>query len=216
MTSYLNLQEELVGAAKRMPANGLVIGSEGNVSVRVPKEDRMIITPSSLPYSELKPEHTVIMDLSGEVLTEGRPPSMEAVIHRKVYLARPGVGAVFHTHSRYASALAALQIPIPTFLEELVPYVGGPVAVADYAPTGSDELADNICKALEDRAAVLIANHGTLCVGTNLKLGFDVAQLIEEVAQIYLLARTVGMPYGLPQESLDTQISSYRFSKYKA
>jgi len=84
--SYSELQEELVTAAKRMAAAGLVIGSEGNVSVRIPEEERIIITPSSLPYSELRPEDTVIMDLSGEVLTEDRPPSMEAVIHRKVYL----------------------------------------------------------------------------------------------------------------------------------
>jgi L-fuculose-phosphate aldolase len=216
MTSYLSLQTELVDAAKRMAAGRLVIGSEGNVSVRIPEEDRFLITPSSLPYSELKPEDTVLMDMSGEALTEDRPPSMETIIHRKVYIARTGVGAIYHTHSRYASALAALQMPIPPFLEELVPYVGGPIAVADYAPTGSDELADNICKALEDRAAVLLANHGTLCVSANLQLGFDVAELLEEVAQIYLLARSVGTPFELPRDSVETQRMFYKFSKYKA
>ena len=216
MTSYSSLQEDLVHAAKRMAACRLVVGAAGNVRVRIPGEDRFIITPSSLPYPELKPEDTVIMDLSGEVLTDDRPPSMEAVIHRKVYEVRENVGAIYHTHSPYASAMATLRIPIPAFLEELVPYIGGPVAVADYAPTASDELADNTCKALEDRAAVLLANHGTLCVGGDLEVAFYVAELVEESAQIYMLARSVGKPFEIPPESIEMQKMMYRFTKTKA
>jgi L-fuculose-phosphate aldolase len=216
MTSYASLQEQLVEAAKQMASKGLVIGSEGNVSVRIPEEDRFLITPSSLPYAELAAGDTVLMDLEGEVLSENRPPSMEAVIHRKVYIARPGVGAVFHTHSRYASALSAVRMRIPAFLEELVPYLGGPVEVAEYAPTASDELADNVCRALGDRAAVLVASHGTLCVGSDLGTGLNVAELVEEVAQIYILARSVGTPFELPEESLEMHRMFYKFTKTKA
>jgi L-fuculose-phosphate aldolase len=216
MTSYAPLQEQLVKAAKKMADKGLVIGSEGNVSVRIPDEDRFLITPSSLPYSELKPEDTVLMDFEGEALSENRPPSMEAVIHRKVYIARSGVGAVFHTHSRYASALSAVRMRIPAFLEEFVPYLGGPVEVAEYAMTASDELADNICKALADRAAVLVASHGTLCVGADLESGLNVAELLEEVAQIYILAKSLGTPFELPEESLETHRMFYKFTKTKA
>jgi len=216
MEQYLPLREQVVLAAKRMAACKLVVGSAGNVSARVPGEDRFIITPSSLPYSEMKAEDTVIVDLEGNVLTEGRPPSMETVIHRRVYLVRPKVGAILHTHSLYASALSALRIPIPAFLEELVPYIGGPVAVADYGPTASDELAENACKALEDRAAVLLANHGTLCVGVDLDRAFSVAELVEEAAQIYVLARSAGTPFELPPESVEMHRMMYSYSKTKA
>jgi len=216
MKEYLALREQVVQAAKRMSACRLVVGSAGNVSARIPGEHRLIITPSSLSYAEMKAEDTVIVDLDGEVITDDRPPSMETVIHRKVYLARPNVGAIYHTHSPYASAMAALRIPIPAFLEELVPYIGGPVAVAEYALTASDELADNTCKALEDRAAVLLANHGTLCVGGDLDRAFYVAELVEEAAQIYMLARNVGAPFELPEESLEMHRMMYRFTKTKA
>jgi L-fuculose-phosphate aldolase len=216
MKEYFPLRKQVVLAAKRMAACRLVVGSAGNVSARIPGEDLFIITPSSLSYSDMQAEDTVIVDLEGNVLTEGRPPSMETVIHRKVYTVRPKVGAIYHTHSPYASALAALRVPIPPFLEELVPYIGGPVAVADYAPTASDELAENACKALEDRAAVLLANHGTLCVGADLDRAFSVAELVEEAAQIYVLARSAGIPVELPPESIELHRMMYSFSKTKA
>jgi L-fuculose-phosphate aldolase len=105
---------------------------------------------------------------------------------------------------------------IPAFLEEFVPYLGGPVEVAGYAMTASDELADNICRALEDRAAVLVASHGTLCVGADLESGLNVAELLEEVAQIYILAKSLGTPFELPEESLEMHRMFYRFAKTKA
>ena len=79
MTSHAPLQEQLVKAAKKMADKGLVIGSEGNVSVRILEEDRFLITPSSLPYAELMTEDKVLMDFEREVLSENRPPSMEQV-----------------------------------------------------------------------------------------------------------------------------------------
>ncbi|MEW6442274.1 MAG: class II aldolase/adducin family protein [bacterium] len=209
------LREQVVEAARRMAACGLVVGTAGNVSARVPGQEVFVITPSSLAYSEMTAADTVIVDLAGKVLTRGRPPSTETIVHRRIYAARAGVGAICHSHSRHATALAILRMPIPAVLEELVPYVGGPVEVAEYAPSASRELAENVIRGLADRAAVLLANHGALSVGRDLAEALHVAELIEQAAQIYILARSIGTPCELPRESLELYRMVYAASRSK-
>jgi len=211
--SHASLCQALVQAAQRMAADGHVLGTSGNVSLRVPGEEKFLITPSSLPYPDLTPEDIVLMDFQGEILSEGRPPSVESGMHLRILKEREDVKAIFHHHSPCATALAALRIPIPPFLEELVIYLGGPVQVAPYAGSGSDELAENVMKNLEGRAAVLMANHGSLCVGSSLEKAYHVVNLVERAARVYLLARTVGEPPVLPQEALETQVMIYDFKK---
>jgi len=209
--SYPDLCQEIVQCAKKMEAAGFVIGTSGNVSARVPDEAKFLITPSSLPYAEMKPEDTILMSFEGEVLSGERSPSSEYRVHLKIYQARKDVNAVLHTHSLHASALACLHLPIPTFVDELIMAVGGPVSVSDYAVPGSQELADNAAAALGDRAAALLANHGTLCVGSSLVAAFHVAELLERAAQMYLVARTAGLPVELPAGSVEMQKMIYDY-----
>jgi len=211
--AYAPLCEALVQAARRMASDGHVVGTSGNVSVRVPGEERFLITPSSLPYPRLAPRDIVLMDFQGEMLTEGRAPSVEHGTHLRIYLARPDVRAVFHTHSPCASALAALEISLPPFLEELVITLGGAVRVAPYAGSGSDELAEHVVRALGPRAAVLLAKHGPVCVGGSLDRAYHAVELLERACRIYLLARTVGEPGTLPEEALETQGMIYDYKR---
>jgi len=210
---YESLCESLVQAAQRMAAGGHVVGTSGNVSVRVPGEERFLITPSSLPYPKLTVQDIMLMDFEGEMLSEGRAPSVENGMHLRIYQEREDVKAVFHTHSACASALAALEIPLPPFLEELVIYLGGPVQVAPYAASGSDELAENVVRCLGERAAVLMAKHGPLCVGGSLEKAYHVVELLERASRIYLLARTVGEPGTLPEDALETQVMIYDYKR---
>jgi len=210
---YAPLREEIVRAARRMAEQGYVAGTSGNVSVRVPGEPRFLITPSSLPYPELAPEDIVLMDFEGEVLSEGRAPSVENGMHLRVFQEREDVGAIFHTHSTCACALAALHLPLPPFLDELVMVLGGEVRVARYALSGSDELAENVVQALGARAAALLANHGAVCVGSSLEKAYHAVELLERSARIYLLARTVGEPRALPPEALETQVMIYEYKR---
>ncbi len=203
MTSEPSLRRELVRAAKGMAEKGLVIGSQGNVSVRIPGSDAFLITPTSLPYERMRAEDAVRVDGSGHVAGGGRRPSVEVGVHRNIYRARPDVGAVLHTHSPHASALAVLRVPIPPVLDEQLPYLGGVVPVAAYAPTGTPELAEEVCAALGHGAAVLMANHGALCVGPDLDRGLVLAELLERVAQIYLLARSAGSPLEVSAEAIE-------------
>lgn len=203
----------IVRAAQRMASDGYVVGTSGNVSARVPGEERFLITPSSVPYPELTPEDVMLLDFDGEVLSEGRAPSVENGVHLRVYRERPDVRAVFHTHSPCASALAALEIPLPPFLEELVVYLGGPVEVAPYAGSGSEELAENVVRALGERAAVLMAHHGSLCTGSSLEKAYHAVELLERAAKIYLLARSVREPRTLPREAIEIQAMIYDYKR---
>lgn len=210
---YASLRAQIVQAAQRMAAEGLVIGTSGNVSARVRGEERFLITPSSLPYPALTPADIVLVAFEGEVLSDGRAPSVEGSMHCRVYREREDVGAVLHTHSPHATALAALHMPIPPFLEELTLYIGGPVEVAAYAASATEELGEHAVQALGDRAAALLANHGPVCVGKTLERAYDVARLVERAAQIYLLARSVGTPHALPEASLEMQRMFYAYAR---
>jgi L-fuculose-phosphate aldolase len=200
---------EVCRYAKRMFDEGMVVGTAGNVSARVPAEELVALTPSSLPYEEMTPADIVLIDFQGNPVGDGRPPSFEKLLHLAVYKARPDVGAVMHTHARYSSVLAVLRRPLPPVVEELVPYVGGQVDVATFAMSGSDELAANVVSALGDKAAAFLANHGNLCCGKTLAKTLKVAQLVERCAEIYVTALTVGDPKPLAPEALEREQMMY-------
>lgn len=206
---YEDLRCRVAEFARKMHAAGMVVGTAGNVSARIPGEDRIAITPSSLPYPELMPADVQVLDFDGSQLTEGRPPSFERGVHLAVYRSRPDVGAVFHTHAANCSVLASLRRPLPPIIEELVPYVGGQVEVSEYAASGSDALANNAVAALGNRGAVILANHGNLCCGKDLARAYKVAELVERVAQIYVTACLLGTPVPLPPEALDAETQMY-------
>jgi L-fuculose-phosphate aldolase len=212
---YIDLRTEVCKYAKKMYERGWVTGSAGNISARVEdEEDRYVITPTSVPYEEITPEQVVVIDGEGDlVLDLDYGPSIEWPMHTEVYKARPDVKAVFHTHATYCSILAVIRKPIPPLIEELVPYVGGEIAVAEYASTGSDDLAANAVKALENKAAVLVANHGNLCVGKTLLKAFNVCALVEKAAHVYVEALKLGGLHLLPEEVVEMEKGMYEITK---
>lgn len=194
------LKTDVAEAGKRMLHKGLVIGASGNISVRIPGEDRIVITPSQVEYDRIGADDIVVVDFEKNVLQGERNPSIEAGMHIGVYKARPDVGAVVHTHSVHASAVASLGRTIPPFLDEIVLMLGGEIEVAEYGVPGSEELAENAVRAMGKKNAVLLANHGSLCCGKNLESAFGNAELVERVAQIFILSSLLGGPKNLPQE----------------
>lgn len=199
------IRKEVVAFARKMYTDGLVAGTAGNLSSRVPGEERVAITPSSLPYEEMEPDDVPILDLSGAVVVTGRAPSVEWRLHLAIYQARPDVGAIFHTHGVYSSVLAALHLPLPPIVEELAHYVGGQIEVAEYAPSQSPELSRNVVVALGGKAAALIANHGKVCCGEDLTSAYHVCQLVERVAHVYILACLLGKPIPIPAEVIEKE-----------
>jgi L-fuculose-phosphate aldolase len=182
---------------RRMAADRLVVGSSGNISVRV--GDRVAVTPTGVEYAELTPDAISIIDLDGRHLAGGAPTS-EAPLHVSLYR-RADVRAVVHTHSTYATAASMLVDQVPP-VHYLLGLFGGAVHTAAYATFGTDELAASVVSALGPRYACLMANHGAVAVGGNLAAAYDRALQLEWLCQVWLTARTAGRPRHLPPGEL--------------
>ena len=192
-----------------MLAANLTIGTWGNISCRVPGEKYIAITPTGMSYDRLEPEDIVVLDLSGNNISGARKPSIEVPLHLAVYNAREDVQAIIHTHSAYATAMAAARKEIPGAVEDLVQIVGGNVRVNEYALPGTEQLGINTVKAMEGRNAVLLANHGMLGAGRDLDEAFRVCQIVEKGAQITLLAQLMGGVVELSQDDIEGMRNFY-------
>ena len=213
MTSvWQQYKQDVADAARRMADLGLVVGTAGNVSARVPRdsgEDLMAVTPSGVPYSGMTAGDIVIADFDIDPLEGDLPPSSESMLHVGIYRARPDIQAVMHTHSVYSSVLAVLGIDLPSVIDEVVVYVGGEVRVSDYAFPGTKELSANVCAALGPRKAAFIANHGAVAVGKSLDDSLDICLLVERASQIYVTARAIGEVRPIPAEYVEAEAAIY-------
>ena len=181
---------------------GLVVASAGNVSRRVDGA-RIAITPTSVPYESMEPEEIVIVELaSGRAVDSIREPSYELPMHLGIYRALPEVAAIVHTHSPFVTTLSILRRPLPPVIDEMMVHFGGTVEVAEYAFTGTAELAENVVRALGDRSGALLANHGNVCIGRDLEHALTVAITMEAAARAYVQALAVGEPVPLPESSV--------------
>lgn len=183
----------VVETGRRILTSGLVVGTWGNVSTRVPGEPEVVaISPSGMDYMTITEEDVVLLDLTGQVIEGRRKPSIETPLHMAVYQARPEVQGIVHVHSVYATAWAAARQPIPGALEDLVQIVGGEVRVSRYALPGTRELAAHAVEALEGRMAALLANHGLIALGRDLPEALKTCQVVEKAAQALLYAKLLG------------------------
>lgn len=201
--------EAIAAMGRRLIAKQLVAGSWGNISCRT-AEGSIAITPSGLGYEGLQAEDVVLLDAAGAVLEGRHIPSSESRLHVAIYAACPEAQAIIHTHSIYASALAAMHQPVPALIEDIVQIIGGRVLCADYAPCGTQQLADNAVAALGGRRAALLANHGAVCWGKSLAEALMVAEILEKSAQIALACASAGgHVYELAQEDAAAMYSFY-------
>ncbi|MGP4004719.1 class II aldolase/adducin family protein [Streptomyces sp. 8N706] len=178
---------DLVATARRTVADGLVVGTSGNVSVRV--GDTVLVTPTGVPYDRLTPDDAVGVDLDGRQVLGGLRPTSELPMHLAVYRDTEAA-AVVHTHAVHATAVSTLVPELP-LIHYMAAALGGPVRVAGYALYGSDELAGNMLDALRDRSGCLLRNHGTLAYGSTLDQAYDRTAQLEWMCQVWLTARSV-------------------------
>jgi L-fuculose-phosphate aldolase len=214
--SWEEERQEVLDACRRIVAAGLVAGASGNVSRRVEGPDGgplVAITPSRVPYHRLTAGDVLVIDFEGVPVEGEGMPSSETLAHLAVYQARADVGAVIHTHSIYASALAVAGLEIPPLVDEQVVALGGSVPVAEYAMSASQELADRACAALGEGNAVLLRNHGVLGVGTDLSEAASVCELVERLAQVYVLALGLGQATPLPDQAVEVEKKIFRMSR---
>ncbi len=187
-------KEQVIEAGIAMADRNLTVETWGNISVRDPETDLYYITPSGMPYNTLVTDDIVVCDQSGNIVEGNRTPSVEKDLHGLIYQNRPDVNAVLHTHPIHSMVFAVLHKDIPVITDELAQAIGGPVHCADYALPGSRELAENTVQALGSSEACLLANHGAVCVGRDLKECFKVAAVLEAGAEVYCKALAIGRP----------------------
>ncbi|MFX1571232.1 MAG: NAD(P)-dependent oxidoreductase [Promethearchaeota archaeon] len=206
---------EIVTLCKKLLNEGHVIGSAGNVSFRMKYNNKeiVLITPSNVKYEEMKPDDILIINMEGKVLEGEKNPSVEKKMHLRLYKEREDVNAIIHAHSMFSTVLSALNLSVPPIMEELVPYIGGEVLCAAYGEAGSEELAESVITALEERNAVLLANHGNLCCGSHLEGAYTVLQYLERGAKTYYLAKLVKDPNLLPEDTIDYEMEIFDIFK---
>lgn len=194
-----DVHEAVLAAAKKMYAKGLVEGTAGNVSGRLP-DGNVAMTPSSLSYEAMALEDLVVVDLDGGQVSGERSATTEKSLHLACYRAHPEVRGVVHCHAPHASMFALVHQPIPACVEEFVVFVGGEVRVCDYRTTGTDELAEVVAAGLADRSATLMANHGMVSVGKNPEDALHAALVVEHNAHIVWGARALGEIVPIPEK----------------
>lgn len=202
--------EAVLAATKEMDARGLVSGTAGNVSGRMP-DGNVVMTPSSVPYDTMTVDDLVVVDLDGNVVEGERGPTSEKALHLACYRDYDEVGGVIHCHATYASMFALVRKPIPAVIEEFVVFVGGDVPIAAYQPTGSDELADEIVTHLHGRSVALMANHGILCIGKDPADALHAGLVVEHNARIIWGAQALGEPVPIPEENQANFAGVYEF-----
>ena len=216
----LNWQEErraVLEAAQRMAALGLVVGTSGNVSMRVDvdsdERELMAITPSGIEYDILNTEDILVTDMDIEPVEGDGVPSSEAMLHAEIYRHRRDVGAVMHTHSAFATAVAVAGLDIPPIIDEMVLTVGGEVKVAEYAFPSSEALAANVREALGGRNAALVRNHGVVGVGADLREALKVCELVEHAARVMVYASMLGGATSLPSDVLEAEMALFEMRR---
>jgi len=206
------LKEKIIEIGIQLLKEKLTHGTCGNISCRVDKE-KILITPSSLPYGDIKPDDILLVNLDGKVLEGKRNPSVETPFHTAIYKNREDVKAIIHTHSQYALAVSSVVDSIPVFLDEIFSHIGGELTVSRYALPGSDELAENLLNVLGDKNAALLSNHGAVCCGKNLDEAFEVARVVEQICKIFILSSCLGKTKVLPEEGREYQRAMFEMKK---
>lgn len=199
MTNFKSL---IVDSGKEMLSSGLTVGTWGNISVRDAETGNIYITPSGMNYDTCTEDDIVVFDSTGKHIEGSRKPSIEKDLHIAIFQKREDVNAIIHTHPIYSMIFAVTEQGIPSITDEFAQIVGDYVYCAKYALPGSKELADNTANCIGNENAVLLANHGAVCVGSDMKTAFKVCLVLEKTAQILYMSRQMGIPRIIPMEDV--------------
>lgn len=208
MSAKNQTKQEIINTVRKFSTNGLGVGTSGNLSVR--SENGFIITPTGVAYAQLEPDLLVELNGAGEVIDGHFLPSSEWRFHRDIYLQRKEAGAIVHVHSPFATAIACTRNSIPAFHYMIAIAGGDSIRCADYATFGTEELSSHVVKALQDRKACLMANHGLLALDKDIPAAFRMALEVEELAKQYVYSLQAGEPVILDREEMQINLDKFR------
>ncbi len=197
------LREELVRLHAELPANNLVAWTGGNVSARDPDSGLVAIKPSGVRYADLTAASMVVLDLDGAVVEGDLAPSSDAASHLYIYRHRPDITGVVHTHSRYATAFAAVGRPIPVYLTAQADEFGGEIPCAGFAFIGDDSIGQLVVEGIGSSPAILLQNHGVFTVGPSAEAAVKAAVMVEDIAATVWAALQLGTPEVLDEDVVE-------------
>ncbi len=198
------LRQQVCALHARLPESHLVAWTSGNVSARDPETGLVVIKPSGIKYEDLTPENMVVVDLDGKLVEGDYKPSSDAASHCYIYSQRSDINGVVHTHSRYATAFAALGRPIPCVLTAMADEFGGPIPCGGFALIGGEEIGKVVVETLANSKspAALLQNHGVFTIGPNAEAAVKAAVMTEDVAATVWLALQLGQPLPISDEDI--------------
>lgn len=204
-------RRDVVETCLFMQSNGLIVGTAGNVSIRV--DDKIAISPSGVPYETMTAEDVVVFSMDGERVDGVLEPSSELPLHLSVYR-ETAAKAITHNHAPASTALGLVvdEIPPSHYYSAML---GGIIRVAPYAEFGTDELARNVTDALKDRSGALMKNHGAITIGPTVKKAAGLLPILEYVCEIHLRAMATGAPVALlsPEQMADAKAAITDYGK---
>jgi L-fuculose-phosphate aldolase len=187
-----NLKSEIIKYSKMLNSKKLSALRSGNISLRY--KEGFLITPSGKKYSSLKDKDIVFVSLDGNYDKKKGTPSSEWKFHQDIYIKKKEAKAIVHAHSVNATAVSTHKRGIPPFHYMVAMAGGHNIKCAKYATYGTRELSNNILKALKDRKACLIANHGQIAFEENLSKAFELAEEVENISLQYITSLKLGKP----------------------
>lgn len=196
-----DVRAAVAAAARRLAERGLVLGTAGNLAVRLdgPDEGLVAVTATGVVLADATPGDVTIVAADGAVVDGALAPTSEVDLHLGVLRSRPDATAVVHTHSPVATAVSLVVDEVPcVHYQQLV--LGGAIPVVPFAVFGTPELATSVDAALRAKAAALLANHGTVALGHTLDAAVENALLLEWICTLYWQARSIGTPRALTAE----------------
>ena len=206
-----DLRNEIIARCREMNASGINRGTSGNISVLF--DDRMLVSPSAIPFDKLEPEMIASIALDGSDPWEGTmKPSTEWRFHLELLRERDDARAVVHAHPPYCTTLAIARKEIPACHYMIAAFGGRNIRCAGYATFGTQELADLALEAIRDRTACLLANHGMIAIGKNLAKAMWRAIELETIARQYYLSLQIGGPVLLSDDEIE--LTQQGFASY--
>ena len=203
----LSDRKAIIATCLRLNDLGLNQGAAGNVSVQL--GERLLITPSGMPYEDMRPSDLVEMGLDGNIGPGGRKPSSEWRFHVDLQNARPDISCVLHAHAPFCTAIACQRLDIPAFHYMVAVAGGDSIRCAPYATFGTQALSDHATRALAERKACLLANHGMIALGIDLKRALALAVEVETLATQFWRTLQIGEPIVLSNDEMSEVLKSF-------
>ena len=197
------LRHALVELHDELPRHNLVVWTGGNVSARDPVSNLVAIKPSGVRYEDLTAESMVVLDLDGNVVEGTLKPSSDTASHLYIYRHRPDVNGIVHTHSRYATAFAAVGRPIPVYLTAQADEFGGEIPCAGFTLIGDESIGALVVEGIGRSPAILLKNHGVFTVGPSAVAAVKASVMVEDIAATVWAALQIGTPDVLSEDVVE-------------